>query len=228
MVRTLGLAILLAGGVAFHGLAQALNKCVGAGGKVTYSEVSCPAGAKSVSIQRGSASGSGSGSAAAGGGSADVDRSFYDVTGTTYESVLAGLKAGSAGSHFARADWRVSYEIRWSTGAGGCKVSEVRTKLQLSVRAPRWTAPPGAAPELSSRWGRFMAALNAHEDGHLEHGRRAEREARSVLAGLSAADCGALDAMARERFQRIIDDYSARDREYDRSTDHGRTQGAVF
>ena len=228
MRRLRWLAALVLGALAAPGAALALHKCVGADGKVSYSELPCAGGAKAATISGGSAAGSGAGAASAGGLTASANVTFYDVAGASYDAVLAGLRAGAAGPHFARADWRLSYDLRWRQGPGSCAVTDVRTTLQLGVRLPRWTPPPGAPGELVARWERFMAALKVHEEGHLENGRGAERETKAALAALSAPDCGILEARAKERFQRIIDAYNAKDAEYDRATGHGRTQGAVF
>ena len=218
MTRLCWPAAVLLGALLAPVAAQALNKCVGADGKVSYSELPCATNAKAATLGGGSATGL----------ATTPNTTYYDVSGASYDAVLAGLRAGSSGPHFARADWRLSYDVRWRQGPSGCAVTDVRTTLQLGVRLPRWTPPPGAPGELVARWERFIAALKVHEEGHLANGRGAERETKAALATLSAPDCGSLDARAKERFQRIIDAYNARDAEYDRATGHGRTQGAVF
>jgi predicted secreted Zn-dependent protease len=107
-------------------------------------------------------------------------------------------------------------------------VSSIDTDLDLKLTLPSWTPPAGASGDLVSRWERYLAALRLHEDGHLDHGRGAEKAFRAVAAATSAADCGSLDRALRERFSQVIADYQGRDREYDRRTEHGKSQGAFF
>jgi predicted secreted Zn-dependent protease len=102
----------------------------------------------------------------------------------------------------------------------------MNTELDLVMTLPRWSPPPGTPADLVSRWERYVAALRVHEEGHLEHGRGAERELRSWSAAFVAPDCAALDQALSQRFAGILADYQARDREYDARTEHGRSQGA--
>lgn len=231
--RVLRGALLLGLGLA-AGIAQAQYKCVGADGKVSYTELPCAAGAKpgavppSGSAPAGSAPGSSAAMRAAAPAMAVVAYTHYDLTGNTYDVLANGLRTASGMPYPALAQWNITYDFRSQSASGRCAVSSLNTRLQLSMRLPRWTPPAGANGELVARWERFMAALRQHEEGHLEHGRSAEREVRAALQAMSAGDCPTLEARMRERFQQIVDSYSARDREYDRQTDHGRTQGAVF
>jgi hypothetical protein len=43
---------------------------------------------------------------------------------------------------------------------------------------------------------------------------------------MSAASCPALDSAVSARFQQLLQQYQARDREYDARTQQGKTQGA--
>ena len=88
------------------------------------------------------------------------------------------------------------------------------------------TAVGGEGIELIDSDGRrYIDASGGAAVSCLGHG---HPDVRAALQAMSAGDCPALEARMRERFQQIVDSYSARDREYDRQTDHGRTQGAVF
>lgn len=151
---------------------------------------------------------------------------YYDVQGADFNALLGALNA--RGRHHGRADWKLGYRYQSRAGAGSCAVSAFSTELELVMTLPRWTPPANAQPGLAARWDRYLAALRGHEEGHLEHGRDAERELKALAAGLSAPDCNALDAALRQRFSKLIADYQARDRDYDARTGHGKTQGAWF
>lgn len=208
--------------------ALAQHKCVGADGRVQYRDRPCDAGSKPGAITKGTSSAAPASSVISGTptGDAGVTINTYDVRGADFNTVLAGLNAH--GEYHARADWNITYRYRNRQAGNACAVESVDTDLKLTLTMPRWIKSPEASADLVSRWDRYLTALRTHENGHLEHGRAANREFRAGAMGLSAPDCGTLDRVVKEHFDRLIATYSERDKEYDRSTGHGRTQGAVF
>jgi predicted secreted Zn-dependent protease len=184
------------------GPAHATQKCVGADGKVTYSDRGCAAGAKRTAV--------------------GVDTSLSDATIEYYD-------VPAPGGHRGRADWHVSYTYRQkSLGDGRCAVESVSTKLDLKVRLPRWNPPADAPAALVGKWGRYMDALRVHEAGHLQTGRDLASNFKAAALGMGPTDCGALGAAVRARFDGLLGQANARDRDYDAQTRHGATQGAYF
>lgn len=94
------------------------------------------------------------------------------------------------------------------------------------MRLPRWQTPASAPADQRVRWERYIAALRDHEHSHLDHGRGAQHDFRTVAQGVTAATCTAAEKQVREHFDRIVERYRQEDLEYDRRTSHGRTQGA--
>jgi len=180
----------------------ALDKCVGADGKVTYSDHGCVTGAKRSGLE--------------GGGSlADAQIEYYDVS--------------APGGYTANTTWHLSYEYRPRSQPGGaCEVDTVTTKLDLKVSMPRWAPTAGASPDLSARWSRYISALQVHEAGHLQTGRDFESGFKRAALAARAANCGELNSALRTLFDSLLDQARARDRDYDARTGHGATQGAVF
>lgn len=158
--------------------------------------------------------------------SAQVSMNYYDVQGGDFSTLLGALNA--RGEFHGRADWKLSYRYNWRQVPGRCSVESVATTLTLAMTLPRWTPPAGASGDLVARWERYLDALRRHEEGHLDHGRGAERDFQAAASGLAAANCADLDRMLRERFTRLIADYQGRDKDYDRRTEHGKAQGAWF
>jgi predicted secreted Zn-dependent protease len=154
---------------------------------------------------------------------------FYDVEGIEYKSLLASLNSRGPGGFHGYAKWHVAYTYRTAAAPGRCSVAAVEAKLTADILMPRWPARHGAAGDLVARWQRYEAALIEHEEGHIAHGRELARTLEAELPRVpAAADCRALDAAVRARFDVLLKDYVQRDRDYDARTGHGRTQGAVF
>jgi predicted secreted Zn-dependent protease len=208
--------------------AAALEKCISPDGRISYGEQPCAAGSKRAPISGGAASVVGTAGVAASPYAAPVDLrlDYYEVQGADFKSVLSSMMAGR---EFAgNTHWSLSYEYRPRMAAGICKVDSVATRLELSMTLPHWAPPPGVAGELIARWERFISALRAHEDGHVQGAINLESEAKRTLLALSSESCRALDAAIRERFDQLLEQGRARDRDYDARTDHGNSQGAVF
>ena len=156
----------------------------------------------------------------------DVKVEYYDVRGADINSVTASMMSGR---EFAgRTYWNLSYEYNARSQPGGCKADSVMTKLELRMSLPRWTPPAGVSGDMVDRWQRFIAALQLHEEGHLENAKNLERSARGALLAVSAPDCGALNAALRARFDQVLERGRAEDRDYDQRTGHGKTQGATL
>jgi predicted secreted Zn-dependent protease len=208
--------------------ASALEKCVSADGKISYSEQPCAVGSKRAAIGHGTAAvgASPGGALPRSAAPTKVQVNYYDVQGSDFRSLLAALNA--LDEFHGHADWKLAYTYRSRTGAGGCSVESVDTTLELSMTLPRWTPTAATPGDLSSRWERYLEALRTHEEGHLEHGRSFETALKAAFAGMSALNCAALDAAARSRYGQMLEQYRARDVEYDRRTGHGKTQGAEF
>jgi predicted secreted Zn-dependent protease len=208
--------------------AAALEKCVAADGRITYSEQPCATGSKRAPIGRGASSVVNTPGAASSTYTppAEVRFNYYDVQGGDYRSVLGSMMSGR--QFAAKTDWLLSYQYKPRMDAGACKVESVTTKLELSMTLPRWSPPPGAPGDLIGRWERFMSALRVHEDGHAQDARDLESAAKRALLALSSPNCGALDSAMRARFGQLLEQGRARDRDYDQQTGHGKTQGAVF
>ena len=207
--------------------AWAQYKCVDAKGKTSYSEQPCAAGQKSGAIARSAASG---GPAAAGGGGApDVRVTYYDVYGVSAEALNAAIKAKGPKGYGGLTDSRISYTFKPETGPTGCRVHTLDTELAITMTLPRWVQPPGAVtPALAAAWQRYLAALRAHENAHVDLVRRLYVIMRAALAETTAPTCGELEAALRGRYDAVVREGQRVNDEYDRQTDHGRAQGAVL
>lgn len=74
-----------------------------------------------------------------------------------------------------------------------------------------------------------MTALQLHEDGHKDHGVAAAQEVLSTITNLPAyPSCPELETAANTAGKSVIERYNQKDIEYDRVTQHGATQGAIF
>jgi predicted secreted Zn-dependent protease len=230
-------------------LAQAVQKCVSAAGKVTYSDNPCPPGTKGSTV-RGTAPAASAPKASAASGvqpavanaarrtdarkasptaamaggreGGPVEIRYYDVGGRDHESLLASLKAG--GSH-GRGEWSLTYRYQPRRAGKACSIARLDTTLKQVMTLPRWSPAPGASRRLVSAWARYVAGTRRHAEGHLEIGRDMQEAFRDSLA-VTHARCDKLDGSVKSQFARLLEKHRAREKAYDFETAQGRTQGA--
>lgn len=78
-----------------------------------------------------------------------------------------------------------------------------------------------APPTLVDKWNAYVRNLTLHEEGHVDNIAESYLDVRTAIQG---ATCPTAEAQAQATLE-VIGQF---DRDYDRDTDHGATQGAVF
>ena len=156
----------------------------------------------------------------------DLTITTYPVSGSDAAEIRAamaarGLRDAVDGTPVdARSDARIGWQLP-GDGRGGCDLADVRITFTASVILPRLIVEEIVPAPLRARWHAFAAALAEHEAGHL----RAEYESvAAIKAAIAAGACEEADAAAHA----VIAATHRRVAEYDRVTEHGRLQGAVF
>jgi predicted secreted Zn-dependent protease len=150
---------------------------------------------------------------------------FYAVTGTTFREIRHSIAASRPWQDSFDGDtrWTVSWRFSLRQGAGGCSPLGVTTETKITTTLPRWTPPTNATPELKQQWTRYFTNLAMHEAGHARIAIAAAAEVRQRLGELGPQpDCEGMKRVINERGDKVVDDYRAREREYDRVTNHGR------
>ncbi|HEX7953263.1 MAG TPA: DUF922 domain-containing protein [Burkholderiales bacterium] len=163
-----------------------------------------------------------------------LQTSYYYIDGPSATVLAAQLDqmgpAGSGGVRYAgRTRWDIDWKFRHEQKGTVCSMTQVAVAVGIAQTMPKWRGESKGAPALKALWSRFIGALQRHENGHKEHGLQAGREIEAaVLATRPASNCEDLAASANAAAQAIIDKYKRLDEEYDRTTNHGRDQGATL
>lgn len=129
----------------------------------------------------------------------------------------------------ANTTWAVRWSYRYKPLGNQCAIAAVETKVDITFTLPQWQPASGPSRSLVAEWNQYLAALQTHEDGHKNNGIAAGQDVMKMLSRFpSAASCKTLGVAANKAAQQIIQRYNQKDIEYDRLTQHGFTQGAVF
>lgn len=156
----------------------------------------------------------------------------YAISASTAEELIAQMSRLGPPQQDGRrfpggASWRLNWQYSTTQHGSRCRIGQLRVNLETTITLPQWQQRDQADPELGAEWDAFLAQLDVHEQGHVQHGMEAAEEVRHALNGMSGS-CSALAEQANQRGTQIVEQYNQRDRDYDQQTRHGRTQGAVL
>lgn len=160
---------------------------------------------------------------------------YYPITGATAADLRSQMaKLGpidrSEGRRYdANTDWTVKWTYRFARSPHQCRVRSASSNVSVLFTLPRWKAPAQVERSLLTDWQRYLIALQTHEDGHKDNGIAASNDILQTLRQLpAAASCQELEKTIQTATRRVIYHYNQKDIHYDRTTQHGSTQGAIF
>jgi predicted secreted Zn-dependent protease len=139
----------------------------------------------------------------------------YDVAGTTLADAAAAI------AHLPEAgqtEWWPHYDFQ--TDEHG-HVTDVTLAVATRVTLPNWSGHQSASAAEQREWDRFAAALQAHEQGHLEL-------VVSHLNGLDQQMLGVPHDHAQGIYHHAQQQLQAASDAYDQQTNHGQSTGTVI
>ena len=166
------------------------------------------------------------------GAAQDLTITYYDVQGDTLQELRASLNAhGPVGKdgvrHHGHVDWYVGWNFDYAPRGAGCRLGKVRMEVRATMVLPRWTGADTAPASLQQEWARYSQALRVHEDGHAAHADQAAEDIQRRFAAVGGGmRCPQLGEELNRIGKAVLDEYAARDKQYDEITEHGATQGA--
>lgn len=164
----------------------------------------------------------------------NLRKETYAVAGDSASELRDDLDRKRPPSHDGRrfdanVVWSLSWSFHFDPQPRACGLTDATIELQMLVRLPVLWAEAAPSDNVRARWDDFVTLLETHEAGHIDNyvdGARALQEAFAEVE--PAATCEELRASLANMGAAAIDAIRAADIEYDRHTDHGRTQGATF
>lgn len=155
---------------------------------------------------------------------------YYAVTGATPREIRFSItQARPWKTRFTWdgfTDWKVTWRFETSREADGCRVANFRPVAVITTTLPRWTPPPGVAPEVRQAWQQYSVALVQHETVHARYAFAAVEEMNRKVPALPIMPCDELAERINQLANQIMDDYRRREKDYDKRTNNGALQGA--
>jgi predicted secreted Zn-dependent protease len=162
-----------------------------------------------------------------------VEMDYFTVSGLTTTDIRHAMRQNAPKDAEGMPRWgRAFWHLRWKytrDTSSGCRIGTLAIVVTSRLQMPQWPDRARASTEVQGKWDQFYRALLAHENGHRDNGIRAANDLARRFRGLGAqSDCARLDAEIENTGRRVISEYHLVDKAYDRSTEHGVSQGAVF
>lgn len=167
----------------------------------------------------------------------DLQDQTYPVGGSSVDEIRRQMAALGPGDSWYRYSWRVQWTYRPATveqpsltgsSATVCGTRDVALTLIFTRILPRWESPESAPPELVEQWETFMQAVRLHGEGHRDIAVAATREIVTRLRDLETTNCAFMEREARRLVDDILERHTEMNREYERTTEGGRTQGVAW
>ena len=152
---------------------------------------------------------------------------FYSVYGLNGNEIRNSMNSKRSGSYDAYTKWDIKWNYKWKNAGDKCKTSSLDVSIFVSYTLPKWKDEDKAGIDVKKKWSAYYKALLKHEQGHAKIGLKAANEIENILLSLRA-DCYSFENIANAKAKAIIKKYGKIEDEYDRSTNHGMKNGAVF
>ena len=159
---------------------------------------------------------------------------YYAMTGSSLRHIQDSLRQTRPwkdnSGRDAVTEWYVQWHANYTTANGSaCQCVSFTTTTTITFTLPRWVPPTNTPPEVRAAWAKYISALELHEAGHADLAISAAAEMHKRINEIgSDLDCITLRARVQSECKAVLDSHRAQERDYDRRTRHGATQGATF
>lgn len=163
-----------------------------------------------------------------------VSSHYYQISGDTAKALRREMNSKSKVSqngkrYDAYTAWSVKWRYTWDKTEHHCEINHVTTTVEVTFTLPHWQNYEEAPNALQQQWDAYYQALVAHEQGHQAFGVKAAEEIEQGILNIgSRENCKRLERDANAFGYKMIAEYSALEKQYDRDTNHGMNDGAVF
>jgi predicted secreted Zn-dependent protease len=145
----------------------------------------------------------------------DVHWTHHDVPGHTLADVAAhiGQMVEAGQTH-----WHPTFHAtRWE----GQTIAEAHVDVAITVTMPNWSGSSSASAEEQAEWERFLGALHAHEQGHLDLAQTYLANADTLLEGFD-------EHTAATQWQNNLHALQTASDQYDAGNHHGEDEGTII
>lgn len=155
---------------------------------------------------------------------------YYPVEGTTSAEILNSLNARGpldqrGVRRYARSEWSIRWE--WPLTPVGPQLQAATSSTEIRLILPYLKNQASVPQALRDEWAEYLNRLIIHELRHAQYPMVSGPQVASAIRS-AAGSTGLTPAQAHQAAEKILSRIRARDRRYDRETEHGKLEGVVF
>ncbi len=164
----------------------------------------------------------------------NIKTDYYFVSGNTASEIRNDLDMKTpirerGIKYDARTNCDVKWHLWWNESNGLCTITKVKTRVDVQYVLPKLKTSIFLSKSLKQKWETYMKALLHHENGHKNLGVRAANEIELEIGKMAArSTCKQLEIDANRIGNTILEKIRGLEKEFDRKTNHGINEGAVF
>jgi predicted secreted Zn-dependent protease len=164
----------------------------------------------------------------------NIETTYYIIKGSTANELRKEMNSKSTimqdGELIdAFTSWDVSWQLNWNPKNDKCHITTVSSNLDVTFTLPKWTSRDKADKNTIKQWDRYYKALIQHESGHRDIAVQAAENIEKEILGLGpSSSCKELEKKANQTGKITLNKYIALEKEYDKKTNHGMQDGAIF
>ena len=161
---------------------------------------------------------------------------LYQIKGRNQYDLRKAMNAkgpvnADTGKRFdARTDWKLGWKYKYSKNSENLyKLSSHSIQVTATIHFPEWADMKAGNPQTQRLWLVYIHSLKRHEMGHVELAQRAGKVLSERLSQLGTFNSRLeIEEAIKKKAEEITRIHQALHQDYDRRTNHGKSEGARF
>lgn len=117
----------------------------------------------------------------------------------------------------------IKWNFKWETKNKKCQIKNVTTSVDVTYIYPKLRT---RSVDVKLVWNKWYPKLIIHEEGHRDLAVKISKEIERVIKPMKSANCKKLEKKANNAGNKKIAKLDRLNKNYDKETNHGETQGA--
>ena len=161
---------------------------------------------------------------------------LYQIRGWNQSDLRKAMNAkgpidANTGKRFdARTDWKLGWKYKYDKNSKNqFKLSSHSIQITATIHFPEWDNMKTGNPQTRRLWLVYIHNLKRHEMGHVELAQRAGKVLSDRLSQLGTFNSRLeIEEAIKKKAEEVTRIHQALHEDYDRRTNHGKSEGARF
>ena len=156
-----------------------------------------------------------------------IKYNYYTISPKSKSDIKNQILKNSPTHYAGFTKWRINYHYKWKRSGNQCKITKTDVKLTITHTMPKILNPNQADKDVRHTFEQYYDALLSHEKNHKKISRDAAFALEEMLLSYKG-DCSLMKSTIKKRAKEIFDTCKTRNKKYDETTQHGKTEGVLL